>query len=222
MALNMYTREAVADVLTRVRCQWQDPSVRDAALSALLELYADAENHSPLHGFTARFQHRFAELVYDADEGVAVKGVRLVTMLVQAEEMPHDEACPHLLHSYQGLVSALVGTTVTTQPSPYRQWVGCLRPLAVSRSSERAYLMQVREVYRLLVDCSAPIRHAAAELVGGMLEDQGRRFLALVRSILAFAVFLICTGNGHSAYHPSPCLSPEPPKRCAFRLCRAR
>ena len=40
--------------------------------------------------------------------------------------------------------------------------------------------VQVREVYRLLVDSSAPIRHAAAELVAGMLEEQGRRFMAQV------------------------------------------
>lgn len=40
--------------------------------------------------------------------------------------------------------------------------------------------MQVREVYRLLVDSSTHIRHAAAELVAGMLEEQGKRFLAQV------------------------------------------
>ncbi len=39
-------------------------------------------------------------------------------------------------------------------------------------------LAQVREIYRLLVDSSAPIRHAAAELVAGMLEEQGQRFIA--------------------------------------------
>ncbi len=61
------------------------------ALDALLEIYSNEENVSPLHGFTGRFQHRFAELVYDVDEAVAVKGVRLVTQLVQAEEMPQDE-----------------------------------------------------------------------------------------------------------------------------------
>lgn len=35
----------------------------------------------------------------------------------------------------------------------------------------------VREVYRLLVDSAAGIRHAAAGLVAGLLEDQGARFL---------------------------------------------
>ena len=39
---------------------------------------------------------------------------------------------------------------------------------------------QVREVYRLLVDSSASIRHAAAELVAGMLQEQGQRFIAQV------------------------------------------
>jgi hypothetical protein len=35
-----------------------------------------------------------AEIVYDVDEGVAVKGVRLVTLLVRAQEMPPDQARP--------------------------------------------------------------------------------------------------------------------------------
>ena len=34
---------------------------------------------------------RFAEIVYDVNEGVAVKGVRLVTHLVRAGEMPQDK-----------------------------------------------------------------------------------------------------------------------------------
>lgn len=75
----------------------QDALVRQAALDALLDIYSAEENLSPLHGFTGRFQHRFAELVYDVDEAVAVKGVRLVTQLVQAEEMPQDEVrSPHV------------------------------------------------------------------------------------------------------------------------------
>jgi hypothetical protein len=71
--------------------------VRETALDALLEIYSNEENVSPLHGFTGRFQHRFAELVYDVDEAVAVKGVRLITQLVQAEEMPPDEVRPPTL-----------------------------------------------------------------------------------------------------------------------------
>ncbi len=44
--------------------------------------------------------------------------------------------------------------------------------------------MQARDLYRLLVEDSAPIRHAAAELVAGMLEPQGRHFLAQVRLLM--------------------------------------
>ena len=39
-------------------------------------------------------------------------------------------------------------------------------------------LVQVRDVYRLLVDQSEAVRHAAAQLVAQVLEDQGCRFLA--------------------------------------------
>lgn len=39
---------------------------------------------------------------------------------------------------------------------------------------------EVSGVYRLLVDDSAAIRHAAADLVAGSLEDQGARHLAQV------------------------------------------
>jgi hypothetical protein len=57
-------------------CLSQDAGVRQAAATALLALYNADDNVSPLHAFTARFSTRFAELVYDVDEGVAVKGVR--------------------------------------------------------------------------------------------------------------------------------------------------
>ena len=75
----------------------QDALVRETALDALLEIYSSEDNLSPLHGFTGRFQERFAELVYDVDEAVAVKGVHLVTLLVQAEEMPQEKVHPSLL-----------------------------------------------------------------------------------------------------------------------------
>lgn len=42
--------------------------------------------------------------------------------------------------------------------------------------------MQARDLYRLLVEDSTAIRHAAAELVAGMLEPQGQRFIAQVIS----------------------------------------
>ena len=57
-------------------CVPQDAGVRQAAATALLALYNADDNVSPLHAFTARFSTRFAELVYDVDEGVAVRGVR--------------------------------------------------------------------------------------------------------------------------------------------------
>ena len=40
--------------------------------------------------------------------------------------------------------------------------------------------LQARELYRLLVEDSRAIRQAAAELVAGMLEPQGKRFIAQV------------------------------------------
>ena len=53
----------------------QDAIVRDTAVSALLDLYADEDNVEPMHELTARFAPRFAQLIHDVDEGVAVKGV---------------------------------------------------------------------------------------------------------------------------------------------------
>lgn len=49
--------------------------MRERAVSALLALYGARENLNPLHDFTERFSARFSELIYDKDEGVAVKGV---------------------------------------------------------------------------------------------------------------------------------------------------
>ena len=63
--------------------------MREAATTALLALYSVPENVSPLHAFTARFSTRFAELVYDVSEAVAVKGVRASLFLVcQAPLLP--------------------------------------------------------------------------------------------------------------------------------------
>ena len=73
--------------------------MRETALTALLAAYEVEENVSPLHAFTTRFQSRFAELVYDKDEAVAVKGIQLVTLLVKAGEMPQEQVhtCSHNL-----------------------------------------------------------------------------------------------------------------------------
>ena len=53
----------------------QEALVRDTAVTALLDLYADEDNVEPMHELTARFAPRFAQLIHDVDEGVAVKGV---------------------------------------------------------------------------------------------------------------------------------------------------
>ena len=51
--------------------------MRDAATSALLAIYRNSEHVDSMRAFTQRFSQRFAELVYDVDEEVAVKGVGL-------------------------------------------------------------------------------------------------------------------------------------------------
>ena len=50
-------------------------------------------------------------------------------------------------------------------------------------SCKRCLPLQVTDVYRLLVDDSAAIRHAAGDLVADLLEDQGSRQLAQARLI---------------------------------------
>ena len=49
--------------------------MRDTAVTSLLELYSDEDNVEPMHELTTRFAPRFAQLIHDVDEGVAVKGV---------------------------------------------------------------------------------------------------------------------------------------------------
>lgn len=48
--------------------------MRQVAAAALTKLY-EPDNVSPLSIFTDRFKTRFAELIYDVDELVAVQGV---------------------------------------------------------------------------------------------------------------------------------------------------
>ncbi len=62
----------------------QEGLVRDTAVTALLELYADQDNVEPMHELTARFAPRFAQLIHDVDEGVAVKGVGNTHSSIQA------------------------------------------------------------------------------------------------------------------------------------------
>eukprot|EP00887_Chlorella_sp_A99_P000272 scaffold13.g272.t1 len=68
----------------------KDAGVRRAAVGALLALYSQRDNVGSLHDFTERFLQRFTELLYDRDEGVAVRGVQLITLLVQLEELPAE------------------------------------------------------------------------------------------------------------------------------------
>lgn len=65
----------------------RDARVRGAALDALNGLYSRVDCHSALRTFTDRFSARFADLVHDVDDGVAAKGVDLVSTLVRAGEM---------------------------------------------------------------------------------------------------------------------------------------
>ena len=51
--------------------------VREAAVDALATLYDNEDNVLPLHEFVTRFRTRIGELIYDVDDSVAVKGVRI-------------------------------------------------------------------------------------------------------------------------------------------------
>lgn len=50
--------------------------VRVTAVDAVIALYREPANASPLQPFKARFLQRFQELAYDVDDHVAAKGVR--------------------------------------------------------------------------------------------------------------------------------------------------
>lgn len=63
--------------------------VRDTAVTALLELYSDEDNVEPMHELTTRFAPRFAQLVHDVDEGVAVKGVSPVLFNADCQQLIH-------------------------------------------------------------------------------------------------------------------------------------
>ena len=55
---------------------------------------------------------------------------------------------------------------------------------------EEVPLSQVRDVYKLLLDDSHAVRHAAAELVTDMLEESGQRHLAQVMIAHPFSLLL--------------------------------
>ena len=127
-----------------------------------------------------------------------VHGTQLVMLLVEAEEMPR---CRCAVLSLVG--SAIVRGFCATVPAKMILLLWELHPAAnmgmrrpahwalcydiwlyttASRRLRRDHVVQARELYRLLVEDSTAIRHAAAELVAGMLEPQGQRFLAQVGS----------------------------------------
>jgi cohesin complex subunit SA-1/2 len=66
----------------------RDAGVRGAAAAALLAVYATPGNAAQLGAFTDRFAARFEELMDDVDVGVAVHGVRLVTLLSGLGQLP--------------------------------------------------------------------------------------------------------------------------------------
>lgn len=94
--------------MTTILCILQDAVVRQAAVTALLALYSVDDNISPLHAFTERFSTRFAELVYDVDEGVAVKGVR--ALYCSAVNIDTISSRTLILMSYEQPYSASIGT----------------------------------------------------------------------------------------------------------------
>lgn len=57
---------------------------------------------------------------------------------------------------------------------------GQVQLLTVLVRLEEVPAKQVRDVYKLLLDDSYAVRHAAAELVSDMLEESGQRHLAQV------------------------------------------
>lgn len=68
-------QSTVTIIVALTELHLQEPLVRDTAVTALLELYSDEDNVEPMHELTTRFAPRFAQLIHDIDEGVAVKGV---------------------------------------------------------------------------------------------------------------------------------------------------
>lgn len=59
---------------------------------------------------------------------------------------------------------------------------------------EEVPLSQVRDVYKLLLDDSHAVRHAAAELVTDMLEESGQRHLA---QVMIFSSFNLLSSRLH-------------------------
>ncbi|GBF99460.1 hypothetical protein Rsub_11946 [Raphidocelis subcapitata] len=64
------------------------PAVRAAAVAAIEALYQDSDNLPRLTEFTGRFRARFVELMSDVDGSVAAAGLRLLSVLVKAKQLP--------------------------------------------------------------------------------------------------------------------------------------
>ncbi len=89
--------------------------MRGCAVGALLALYGQRDNLSPLHDFTERFAERFKELVNDVDEAVAIRGVsscccssralRLLHLCAAQQQPPcmSHSACALCVHALRAL-----------------------------------------------------------------------------------------------------------------------
>ena len=72
---------------------------------------------------------RMAEIIYDVDEGVAVKGVRLVTLLVRQQQMPADKVCGGLPPSLGARPALLACAQLCDMIQPRKEANLHLRPL---------------------------------------------------------------------------------------------
>lgn len=91
--LGCCTSRLGAHLQMTIRDGVQDAVVRLAAATALVELY-DVDDHVPLlHKFTVRFASRYAELIYDLNEAVSVKGVCLQQIFVCKLIIPTISGC---------------------------------------------------------------------------------------------------------------------------------
>lgn len=75
----------------------KDSIVRQSAVQGLVALYSSESNVLTLHEFSVRFKNRICEMVYDVDEGVAIGAIKLLTKLVQFNEIQINE----IKHVYQ-------------------------------------------------------------------------------------------------------------------------
>ena len=64
-------------------------------MTALLELYGEEDNVAAMHDLTERFTPRFATLIHDIDEGVAVKGVSIPTVVLCEAHQHNLPSCPN-------------------------------------------------------------------------------------------------------------------------------